>query len=346
MAVMLRAVDSSFDELTDQEARCLKNNGWPLFIQCLLALPRTGPEQPAKRVVSLRNALEHGMPTAGYIVVGGSRPGPEYINLGRAGVPDDIWRALKFVAVDVETPGVRVDNIIAAVNRVKELGKLPLIYTNANTWLNYISPANDTQLAQAGVLLWNAYWDDDPDIDFARLPFGGWRVDQVALEQWSGGTYICGQFVDRNTVARPELINLEGGGEHMPTPEYNELKQRLDTLQAGSAAVATDLAGRIEAVRTGEAMTSVWPAGEVKLRQVYHRGYHAHSRLNTLTRTVQAARRTLEEHLVQHNISGGPLDRYSGEHLKIMADLLDQIEAQVRALAVAAGEGRDAAPNV
>lgn len=342
-----RAVDSSYDELTDQEAKCLRESGWPLFIQCLLALPRTGPEQPAKRIISLRNALENNLPTAAYIVVGSSRPGDEYINLGREGVPDDIWVALKFVAVDVETPGVRVDEIIRAVDRVVALGKLPLIYTNFWTWENYIVPTQDTRLAERGVVLYNANWDGQPDIDFGSFPFGGWRVEQVALEQWSGGTFICGQFVDRNTVERPELINLEGGGDHMPTSEYNELKQRIDDLQNGAASVANDLAGRIESVRTGRATAPIWPLGEVELTQVYHRGYHAHSRLDTLTQIVQAARQTLQEHLVQHNVSGGPLDRYSGQYLKTMADLLDQMEAQVRALAALAEGGiTDGTPNV
>lgn len=326
--MVLRATDSSYDELTPQEARCLRDNGWPLFIQCLLALPRTGPERPSRRIVSLRNALENNLPIAGYIVMGSTRPGPEYINLGRQDVPDDIWDELLFVAIDVETPNVRVDEIMRAVDRVEELDKLALIYTNWGTWVNYIIPSNDMRLAQRGIALWNAAWDDDEDIDFSHRPFGGWRVEQVAIEQWSGGTYVCGQFVDLNTVARPELINLEGG-DHMPTPEYSELKGHLDGLQSLVASGLTALA-------KGTAKTPIWPIGEVELTQVYHRGYHAHSRLDTLTKAVQAARQTLERHIREHNTSGGPIDRYSGEFLAIMAQHLDQIEDEVRALAEAA----------
>lgn len=330
----IRAVDSSFDELTDQEARCLRDNGWPLFIQCLLALPRTGPEQPAKRVISLRNALENNLPVAGYIVVGSTRPGPEYINLGRQGVPDDIWSALKFVAVDVEVPGIQVTEIVRALDRLAVLGKQGIIYTNANTWRNYIVPKNDTHLAQSNIKLWNASWDDDPDIDFSRLPFGGWSIEQVAIEQWSEGTYVCGQFVDRNTVARPELINMEGG-DHMPTPEYNELKQRLENVE-----------GLAEAIRVGNAYAPIWPRGIVPLKDIYHRAFYSQERLDTLIQVVQAARQTLEEHLVQHNQSGGPTDRYSGQYLTVMADLLDKMEAEVRALAAASGGGTDGTPNV
>lgn len=313
----MRAVDSSYDELTDQEAKCFKANNWALYIQCLLALPRTGPEQPPKRVISLRNALNNGLPIAGYIVLGRARPGPEYIDLGRAGVPDDIWKALKFVAVDVEVPGLQVDEISRAVERVEQLGKIAIIYTNYNTWKNYIVPGDDTRLARGGTPLWNASWDVDPDIDFVGLSFGGWKIDGVAIEQWAGGTQVCGQFVDRNTVVHPELIGLKEEA-HMPTSEtvnYEELAKRLDDLVNSTTAALTGLGSRIQSIQGA---------------------------LDTLTQTSQAARQALERHLREHNTSGGPTDRYSGQYLIEMAGLLDEMETKMRELA---GRGDNNEPS-
>jgi hypothetical protein len=338
----MRAVDSSYDLLTWAEARCLKENGWPLFVQCLLALPRTGPEQPRYRIASLRNAQQEHLSIAAYIVIGSTLPGAKYVDLARAGVPNDLWDALKFVAVDVEVPGIQAEEIWGALTRLQELGKdwaishedvsEAGIYTSYNIWLNYVSPSNPMGFSGAGVWLWNGYWDGDPDVDFASLPFGGWTSEQVALEQWSGGTHICGQFVDRNTIVHPELIGL-GGGDHMPTPEYNELKQRLDDLLAGGAAAAAQLDERLKGVEDGTLEVPIWPVGEVALTVVRHRGYHSPNQIEKLTAAVVEARGALETHIKMHNQSGGAIDRDAGAFLGRMADILDELEQEVRNLA-------------
>jgi len=192
MSHWIFGVDSSFDELTPADAQRLKAAGVQVYAQCLW----TGREQPAPRVVSLRNALLAGIPKLiGYISVAPGHSGDWHVNQGRAGVPDDIWNALVKVPVDVELDGLTTQIVRQAVDRVAALGKPKDIYTNYRTWVEVLG--NPTTFTDCG--LWNAIWDANPDFDFPTLRFGGWRDEQVWGEQWSGGTnVVAGQFADRN----------------------------------------------------------------------------------------------------------------------------------------------------
>ncbi|MEX1252899.1 MAG: hypothetical protein WEE64_01025 [Dehalococcoidia bacterium] len=199
------AVDSSYDLLTREEALCLRQKGVDLYIQCLLALPRSGPDKPQQRVQSLVNAHAEGLRTAAYIVVGSRER--DYVGMAREGVPDEVWARLDFADVDVEVPDVSVDRVvIPAIEAVQRLGTTALIYANYQAWTSFITPRNDTRLAARGVKLHRASWDGEPDVD-NRLLFGGWAVAGIAVEQYTGGENRCGQFVDRNVV---DLDWLEG----------------------------------------------------------------------------------------------------------------------------------------
>lgn len=322
-----RAVDSSYDALTREEARCLKEKGWPIFIQCLLALPFTGPERPKAAINNLQIAHEEGLQTGGYIAIGGDYIPASYVDWARRGLPDDLWDALTFVAIDVEVRGIQEQQIWDAVHRLGEYGKYyeagPSdvgIYTSFNAWWNYVTPANPTSFAERGVWLWNAYWDGKPDVDFATLPFGGWHPDQVALEQWSGGTNVCGQFVDRNTIANPELLNL--GGEHMPTPEYEELTKRLDDTQRLLGLYA-------ETQEKGIAEVNIWPVGKVPLRTIRHRGYHAPNLVTRLKDAVAQVQHAAKNHIIQHNQGGGIRDNSSEPYLRAADSILTDLEKEI-----------------
>lgn len=223
------AVDASFDLLTIEEAQCLKGNNTALFAQCLW----TGAMRPANAIRSLRNARNMGLRIAGYISLNRHHSGVWHAAKGCADIAPDLWDAMEFVAVDIELDGVRIEEIVAAVNRVKELGQRPILYTNYNSWTTKVVPRNPQDIAQMDVLLWNAYWDMNPDIDFPRLRFGGWRPDQVMIEQWSGGTHVCGTFVDRNSVVL-ELLDEGNGGEEdmgMTPQELGRLAAMEDQLR-------------------------------------------------------------------------------------------------------------------
>lgn len=202
MSHWIYAVDSSFDELTLDEAKKLKAAGVQTYAQCLW----TGREQPATRVISLRNAILAGIPKViGYISVSNNgHDGAWHVDQGRAGVPDDIWNALVKVPIDVELTGLTMaTHVLPALRRIAELGKPRDIYTNYNTWVSVLG--NPTR--PAGVGLWNAIWDLNPDFDFPTLRFGGWQDGEVWGEQWSGGTNVQGQFADRNQF-RAEAVGI------------------------------------------------------------------------------------------------------------------------------------------
>lgn len=235
-------VDASFDELSLHEARRLKGIGVKVWMQCLWTATRA----PEVRVPNLRNAIQVGLIPVGYISINRSAlSGRWHVDAALTGFPDDLWNALQMVEIDVELQGIRVANIRSAVERVRELGQPQVaIYTSYNAWVNYVIPSNPTTFTDC--LLHNALWDKAPDIDFPSLPFGGWTLDQLVAEQWSGGTYVEGVFVDRNTFIKELLVPEE---DNMPPvdqriEELEQLAQRRGQLLyvAGLFASATDLA--------------------------------------------------------------------------------------------------------
>jgi len=316
MAVPTRMVDSSFDELTHEEAQCLKEQSWPVYWQCLW----TGAVQPRPRVTSLRVAEAEGLLTGAYISLNASQPGAWHIDQGRAGVPDNIWEKLDFVSVDVELRGIHIAEILSAVDRLEELGKdgKVTLYTSYNAWMNYVIPGDSHLISALGIPLNNALWDQHPDFDFPFLRFGGWRDDQVFSEQWSGGSKVCKQFVDRNTIVNPRLIYSEEE-ENDVTPQ--ELLKQILTLNVP----IYPLGGQ--------------PSAPVTLSQLLHFAYHGSPReheglvavgqaaalarvVNSNRQALELTKDTLTEHLTVHNQSGGTLDRSSGVYLAELAQLL------------------------
>jgi len=192
MSHWIYAVDGSYDELTPAEAARLKAAGVQAYAQCLW----TGREQPAVRVISLRNALNAGLKIIGYFSVSNNgHDGAWHVAQGRAGVPDDIWAAMVKVPVDVELTGLDFNvHVVRALDTIAALGKPRDVYTSYNAWVNYLG--NPTRPAGTG--LWNAIWNLNPDFDFPTLRFGGWQDNEVWGEQWSGGTNVEGQNADRD----------------------------------------------------------------------------------------------------------------------------------------------------
>jgi hypothetical protein len=195
---LVYGVDSSFDPLTPGEAGRLFDAGVRAFIQALW----TGAQAPSVRVANLTNARDAGLITAGYAAVSPGRSGAAHMDEARRGIPDDLWNSLAKVAVDVELPGLNYEtHVMAAWNRVAELGKAMDCYTSYHFWVEVLRFPDRLP----GVGLWNAFWDGNPDIDFPSLPFGGWQPHEVWGEQWSGDTLVEGQFVDRNTFVLEAL---------------------------------------------------------------------------------------------------------------------------------------------
>ncbi len=222
------AVDASYSVADTGIMEHLKDQKVELFIQCLW----TGLSQPGPRVTNLRLAHDMYLPTAGYISLNVDFTGPYHMESGRAGVPDDLWDAMQFIAVDVELPGVRVVQVEQAAEWVMLQGKQPIIYTSWNAWNHLTRPSNSSRLSAMGVPLWNAYWDGAPDIDFPKLRYGGWRDEDVWIEQWSGGTDME-LFVDRNTFVEEKVF-----GEEPDMKYLSEAEARVAGLFLNAAAKA------------------------------------------------------------------------------------------------------------
>ena len=201
MPAWVYGVDSSYDELTLDEARTLKVAGVQVFAQCLW----TGAEAPSVRLRSLIAAQAAGLATIGYISVSDNgHGGVWHVDQGRVGIPDVVWNKLVRVPVDVELPNLSLgSHVLAALDRVAALGKPRDVYTSYHAWVDLLG--NPTRLMGTG--LWNAIWDEHPDFSFPSLRYGGWQDNEVWGEQWSGGTLVHGQFADRNQF-RADAVGL------------------------------------------------------------------------------------------------------------------------------------------
>ena len=105
------------------------------------------------------------------------------------------WPELTFVAVDCEVDGITEQQINDAIAAVKTEGKRPVIYTAYWWWHDHFGDNRNFNTYP----LWNAYYDQNPDVDFTSLPYGGWPLENVMGEQYSGTTILAGTTVDRNS---------------------------------------------------------------------------------------------------------------------------------------------------
>ncbi len=297
----------SYDTLTTEEATCLKDGGTRLIVQA----GWTGREQPGPRVENLRTAVNAGLEIALYISVNGAGNGADHVTKGLASIPNDLRDVLKFVAVDVELPGIPATQIWQAIRELQRQSFHVLIYTSYNAWTTMVVPRNPTGFAKAGIPLWNAYWDGVGDIDFPSLRFGGWADDQVALEQWSGGTNVCGQFVDRNTIGNSDELY---GIVPVPPPNEPELPEEVGNPLAAVLQLPVSLEGY----------------SSMTLSEALRRGVVAYDAVQVLTEGVRGLEAYAARHTLTHNETGGARDTHSPEFLKKIADLLGGLENTFR----------------
>lgn len=200
-SVILRGIDTSYDDVTLAEARHVREAGFEVGWQCLW----TGGEQPPHRVTNLRNYQQAGMILMGYASLPtNATAGAHHVEMARAGVPDDLWTAMCRVVTDVELPGITCTAIRQMLEGFAGLGKpLRTIYTSLSKWQAIGNPLEfgDTDLI-------NASWDSDEDMDFEHHPYGPWTVDKVIAEQYTGGSDVLGVYADKDAfyVSRERLV--------------------------------------------------------------------------------------------------------------------------------------------
>ena len=177
----------------------------------------------------LRLAREAGLHTATYTVLDSPQGTTAAGAVQKARqVCGEEWEHLSFVAVDVEVTGITIPEIATALTEVERMGQRPIIYTAYWFWHDRFGNPDNFK----DVPLWNAYYDKDPDFDFAHLPYGGWTVDDVVGTQYEGTTTFAGVEMDRNSFLREFVEN----GEDMATDEQLENRAKADAIFATAAA--------------------------------------------------------------------------------------------------------------
>lgn len=188
-----------------------KDDGVGLVFQTLW----TGISSPWSACTSIQAARDAGLATVGYISLSNAYYGRYNVDYGYEVCPQ-FWQDFLFVAIDIELYLFNpIDQIQQAIDRVRELGQLPVIYTSWGTWNQYAAGSYDF----ANIPLWNALWDYDPDVDFPRWPFGGFQV--VVCEQYQndydwGGVRVDLNVCDKRLLQQPAPLPQP---DPTPTPE-------------------------------------------------------------------------------------------------------------------------------
>jgi hypothetical protein len=242
MTDLIYAIDTSYDDVTPDKARAVREAGIELALQCLW----TGAAQPPHRVTNLRNYTTAGLLIGAYTSLPtNATAGQTHVDSARRGVPADLWDALVRCAVDIELDGITPTAIRDAVQTLAAISHHRTIYTNKNTWLHKLGDPHDFTDCE----LWNAWWDEDPDRDFDANPYGGWRPDQVIAEQYSGGHQVTGVYADRDVfyctrdrlLGQPTtaIVTAATGLLHL---RIAVLERGIDATRAGDAHALRQLA--------------------------------------------------------------------------------------------------------
>lgn len=154
------------------------------------------------------------------------------------------WRNMSFAAIDMEygTPGedssvAQMNDLLAAVDKVISLNSRPILYSAAWWWKGHFG----NPLIPVGLPLWNAYYDNDPDFDFLKTPYGGPGV-RVVGEQYTNSTAVTAvgatMSFDFNAFDREwvESFPLKDAGAALVA-----LRKAWETDMADTAKGASDL---------------------------------------------------------------------------------------------------------
>jgi len=224
-------LDASSSRVTREDFRRLKEMGVRGFIQCLQTGGFSSSQTDVQRVAAanLTDALSEGLPCGGYL---NSQPwrAPEIIHASARSVAGDTWSHLPFIANDVEirdadTGAVPSEyQVLRTRDLIKAEGKRTAIYSARWYWAGVFGNPQWPWLLEDG--LWNAFYDQDPDIDFRNAPYGPWSQGHVIGEQYAGTTNLGGDLFDLNFFDL-DLLRPAGEEDDM-TPD--QLKQAMKEL--------------------------------------------------------------------------------------------------------------------
>jgi hypothetical protein len=281
---------------------------------------------------SLANARAEGMMIATYTILN-SRPGVFAVDRCKDAC-GDMWPHLEFVALDCEVDGITKAIIRDGEQRVKALGHRPIIYTGRWWWVGHFGNPTDFK----HLPLWHSYYDKDPDVDYPRMQYGGWTLENLIGEQFQGTTIVAGQSVDKNVFIKEKLEEDEMTPEEMLNAilllrvpivprgandpvRYPQLRQILHWAFYGSH----------RAVYTTMYMGA--GIGHKQLQEPLRAGWHAWQQVQKLTSTVAELKEQLASHAAETHGGRVNLDK--------VADLVNELEQGLRELDADPGAPND-----
>ena len=241
MSNWVKGFDLSFSKLTPENIREFIADGARVVGQCLW----TGAVSPKWASNNVQVSLDAGLVVIGYISVNGVQSGLYHVNQGKAALTDEQWGRLALVPIDVELHapedgGIPGDECIQeALDRAEFLTHLhPCIYTGRWYWPTY---KGSYEFSAAGVRLWTADADGDPDIDYQNpeKQYCGWTMEHLVGEQFTGGQPAHGCDVDWDMFDLDKLVKEEP--VTLEELEAEVVKVRAD-MEAGLGMLVAKLA--------------------------------------------------------------------------------------------------------
>ena len=219
--------DVAFSWITPQWAAARKAEGYRIGIQNLWTGGFAGNDGiKAVAENNLRVMREAGIITAAY--ANATPPNWWDIDVQVSNIIANAgaeWDNIKVIAIDVEIPGATLGRATELANALSSLGKdTRILYSGKWFWDSMPNPLDPGWRLQFP-LLWNAYYDNDPDVDFPAAPYGLWSVDALAMEQYVGTTDIDGVQVDLNSINFEQFMGME---DDMADPEVIRLLTSID----------------------------------------------------------------------------------------------------------------------
>jgi len=196
----MKGLDVSFSAVSLDWCRARYAEGWRALVQNLWTGGYAGND--GLRAVArnnLANAKAAGLRVAAYANASPAAWWPIAVQMQEirrnAG---DMWPHLEGVAVDVEIPGITLARVLELADAINAAGqRADVLYTARWFWTGHMGDSKDARWRR--FKLWNAYYDGDPDIDFASAPYGPWAASDLVGEQYQGTTQLGGASVDLNT---------------------------------------------------------------------------------------------------------------------------------------------------
>jgi hypothetical protein len=222
VATWVKGIDASFSRITRSKFRSFRESGFRVFIQdAWTGSPANSARMPVRK--NLEDARREGFVTGAYFNASKTY-GADAVDRGLELVGDEARHVGHFL-IDVELEGVTEAHIRGAVDRTRALGRRVAIYSASWFWAGRLGDPKWEWLK--GVPIWNAYYDQDPDVDFARRPWGPWTAADVIAEQYAGTTRMFDAEVDLDTC-RADWWGIDEG-----CPEHRaEWEARMGRLEA------------------------------------------------------------------------------------------------------------------